>query len=125
MGIRKKGTHTATFIYCSRIIFAIIISILLISCNTGKYCAAYAYQQCDELYPDYNCDIPQNPYRFANYSYSPVVYYPHTTIIHCVEVVPPSPTISNNREDNRRPSTIDGTRPRPQSTAVKTHSKRQ
>ena len=122
MGIGRKGTHTAKLICLSRIIFAIILSIILTACNTGSNCAAYAYQQCDEFYPDFNCTAQHPPYNFRNSSYSPTVYYYPTTAIHCPSFYPLS---VNTREGSSRPPSIDGVRPHPHSTAVKAQVKRQ
>ena len=122
MGIRKKGTHTAKFLCWSRIIFAIIILQSFGACNTGKPCGAYALQQCDELYPDFNCITTTNSFNFANFSPSPTIHYYPPHHHHCDESTPP-PT--NNRVSTRVPSTPGGTRPLPPTTAVETQIKRQ
>ena len=54
---------------------AILIALACITitgCKLHQHCDAYSDQQCDELYPYYNCDHPQM------YSYTPRNYRKHT-----------------------------------------------
>ena len=45
--------------------------IIITGCKLNQHCDAYSDQQCDEMYPYYNCDHPQM------YSYTPRNYAKH------------------------------------------------
>ena len=66
--------------------------IIITGCKVNQHCDAYSDQQCDEMYPYYNCDHPQMySYTPRNYrkhirhnSYTPGYngYYPNTQTIY-------------------------------------------
>jgi hypothetical protein len=78
--MRKKATILA------------LLCIIITGCSINQHCDAYSDQQCDEMYPYYNCDHPQMySYTTRNYkkyirnnSYTPGYngYYPNTQTIY-------------------------------------------
>jgi len=85
----------------------IFSALLLTGCSIQKSCPAYSDQQCDEMYPYYNC-VKSEAYTYTpkkyfqwigNNSYTPGwnTYYPNTQTIYYV----PVPSTQSNPVDNR------------------------
>jgi hypothetical protein len=91
---------------------AFIITVFT-GCKINQHCDAYSDQQCDELYPGYNCDIqrvtlttPQYPTTYApvpwNYSNN-TYYYPNTQSVYYVPVIIDNCDVSNSSSTTNRP----------------------
>jgi hypothetical protein len=137
--MRKKATILA------------LLCIIITGCSINQHCDAYSDQQCDEMYPYYNCDHPQMySYTPRNYrkhirhnSYTPGYngYYPNTQTIYYAPVYidqncnepnvttrGPRPSnsgrINNNSGNNAVEITPPGAHRRPTSSASSSRKKR-
>jgi len=135
--MRKKATT-----------LALIITVLT-GCKSNQHCEAYS--QCDELYPNYNCDIQQRTLSTIQYptTYAPVpwnysnnaYYHPNIQSVYYIPVTVPSdvsipssitnrprPSIYNNNGSNSRNSGTNNVNPsihrKPMSNAPSSRKRR-
>ena len=91
--------------------------IIITGCKLNQHCDAYSDQQCDEMYPYYNCDHPQmysyTPRNYRKYignnSYTHGYndYYPNTQTIYYTPVYIDQncnePNVGSNAQLQRSP----------------------
>lgn len=90
---------------------ALIITVLT-GCKINQQ-ACEAYSQCDELYPDYNCDIQPRILTTPHYptTYAPVpwnygnnaYYYPNIQSVYYVPMIIDHGDVSNSSSITNRP----------------------